>query len=144
MCHIDNYRNDDLAILELYEDVQYSNFVRPICTVRNTDFEQLNKFVQVTGFGLSYRNPDEKKNVTEFPVLRHGWLQIFDKSYSKNFFGAHNLVQQTGGDSGGPGYIENGDRNYLIGITSIGSYLDMYFASVGIHANQICQQTGIC
>ncbi|EGT41661.1 hypothetical protein CAEBREN_14609 [Caenorhabditis brenneri] len=147
MCFFDDYRHDDLAILELREDIPYSVFAQPICIAKNMDLQKLKTWVQATGFGLNYRYSIDNSTI-QHPVLRHANMQIFHLPPNVHFFGTENRDEEIGlreGDSGGPGYIEGADlKNVLLGVASTGGGFKAYFASVGKHAKEICHHTGIC
>lgn len=147
MCLYDDVEYDDLAILELREDIQFSNYVQPICVPRNMDLEEMNSWMQVTGFGYDSKTIGEKGKFQ--PLLRHAWMAVSEFHDDRRSFKVQNTVQEVGmreGDSGGPAFIENTEkRNYVIGIASA-TLVDnsAWYSSVGRHNTDICRHTGVC
>lgn len=146
MCLVDDCWYDDIAVLELLNDVKYSDAVYPACTPTNTQYEVINKWMEITGFGHNRFPLDEKFDP---PVLRHAWMQISNHTDENRRFDGIDRRRKNGlrgGDSGGTAYITTSAKKaFVIGVSNTASPdFTADFASVGYHYHQICLHTGIC
>ncbi|CAP28176.2 Protein CBG08330 [Caenorhabditis briggsae] len=123
-----SFRNDDIMILELSENIQFDDYAYPACVSSwnwfNTD-----------GQGTSR--------------LRNGVFQITDYDNQGRFIGLNGQpwgVNTRPGDSGGSLIHYDNGRYYVIGVSSTGSYTGFRAraSSVYAHFGQICSYTGVC
>ncbi|XP_053661113.1 serine protease persephone-like [Anopheles marshallii] len=132
----ENYRKrmNDIALLELEEDVVYQRDVGPVCL--NTDIDDIGSTVNLTvmGFGLDgdgqRTNKLWKATVNEVSISK--CQQMFSSTFLKININ-ENLVCALGekvedeytdackGDSGGPLVMQVGPKFYLVGVVSTGA-----------------------
>ncbi|KDR18888.1 venom protease-like isoform X2 [Zootermopsis nevadensis] len=124
---------NDVAILRLQNDVNYTNLIRPICLplapeIRSLDF--VRKFPYIAGWGsVQFNGPSSSQLLQlQIPVVSQAQCKDAFKKFSTAHIDDHVLCAgyaQGGkdacqGDSGGPLMWSKSQRYYLIGVVSYG------------------------
>lgn len=120
---------NDIAVLVLSSDVEYSDFVIPICLDNRVD-PDLTKLVgqrgSVAGWGLTENHTvAQLLRTAQMPVVSHVECvqadpTLFGRYLDRGMFcaGERNGTSVCNGDSGGGFYISEGDRWVLRGVVS--------------------------
>ncbi|EGT38769.1 hypothetical protein CAEBREN_22372 [Caenorhabditis brenneri] len=156
---------DDFMIVELSEDIEYSQNLQPACLARDTTDNELGTKLDFFGYGDNpppgvVHSPEPKFHVT--PKLLHQKIFVTEFTYEGNtyqtdsrVFMAQSVTSKTiacPGDSGG-GAIRNIDgRNTVVGVAMQGTCAKLLrgkdgfevYASVGYYREDVCEKTGIC
>ena len=146
----------DIALLELEREVEFNDFMKPVCLPRgNINFEA-SKMCTVTGFGNLRENGPQattlmKADVPLVPMseCKKSYRMTPDGEKLKVCAGyAAGRVDSCQGDSGGPLVCQEGGKSYLTGVVSYGygcarpGYPGVY-ANVKNLMEWIQQMTGI-
>ncbi|KAI1711344.1 trypsin domain-containing protein [Ditylenchus destructor] len=116
---------NDIAIIELEEELSFSKDIRPICLSGKHQVGDPDKNVVITGWGEITGYGDDPD------VLHEGTARILSDAMCKGYksmytpetlicMGSHNGTAPWHGDSGGPALLHEGKRWTQIGITSYG------------------------
>ncbi|EGT38810.1 hypothetical protein CAEBREN_01066 [Caenorhabditis brenneri] len=156
---------DDFMIVELAEDIEYSQDLQPACLARDTTDNELGTKLDFFGYGDNpppgvVHSPEPAYHVT--PKLLHQKIFVTEFTYEGNtyqtdsrVFMAQSVTSKTiacPGDSGG-GAIRNIDgRNTVVGVAMQGTCAKLLrgkdgfevYASVGYYREDVCEKTGIC
>ncbi|ULT97138.1 hypothetical protein L3Y34_005157 [Caenorhabditis briggsae] len=143
-----SFRNDDIMILELSENIQFDDYAYPACVSSNPNFQAIGTIVRFTTYGhnsWNWFNTDGQGTSR----LRNGVFQITDYDNQGRFIGLNGQpwgVNTRPGDSGGSLIHYDNGRYYVIGVSSTGSYTGFRAraSSVYAHFGQICSYTGVC
>uniref|UniRef100_A0A7E4UZK6 Peptidase S1 domain-containing protein n=1 Tax=Panagrellus redivivus TaxID=6233 RepID=A0A7E4UZK6_PANRE len=132
--------HNDIAIVLLDEDIEFNDFVKPICLGSIAHDKFVN--VKTAGFGLM----DEYGHQTN--VLRYINTNIV-KQKKREMDSKATDGSTCQGDSGGPtqASFNGSSRTYLAGITSRGicsSDGDTTSTFVPTYVDWVCSQTGVC
>ncbi|CCD68505.3 Peptidase S1 domain-containing protein [Caenorhabditis elegans] len=154
---------DDIMIIELSEDVEYSSELKPVCVAGNTDDNAPNSHLDLFGFGDDppRDKPSSLKNLHDIP-LKHHKVEIMDmnkegtsKRMDPRLFIAKSVTRTSvacPGDSGAGGVKEIDKRTTVVGVFTKTTCKFVYrdkrdeetYASFGFYANDVCEYTGIC
>lgn len=118
----------DIALLELEREVEFNDFMKPVCLPRGDINFEAGKMCTVTGFGTIREGGPQatalmKANV---PLIA---MSECKKSYSMTSNGerlkvcagyAEGRIDSCQGDSGGPLVCQEGGKFYLTGVVSYG------------------------
>lgn len=136
-----NYRNlekyDDIAIIELKNDVEYSSLVFPVCLHTNLADPPLAATLNVTGWGITDLKTRRKSNVLLKATVKTISIENCSKAYSRGGFlpsrgilptqicanDPNSISDACWGDSGGPLNLiidERYRKMQVIGIVSAG------------------------
>ncbi|XP_048097844.1 acrosin [Alosa alosa] len=123
---------NDVALLQLSTPLQFTDYVQPVCTIKNETEERTLKFSAcfISGWG-STRNEGpgvfrlREAEVDLIPRETCNQLDWYNGFISENMICAgfeEGNVDSCQGDSGGPlqCYSEEQERFYLVGVTSFG------------------------
>ncbi|KAH8285466.1 hypothetical protein KR054_009673, partial [Drosophila jambulina] len=78
--HYVHFTRDDIALLRLARSVRYTDFIRPICLLTNSNPLSSLRYLTVTGWGLT-------QNGRPSHILKTHTLQQKDRSYCARIFG---------------------------------------------------------
>ncbi|CAO4362156.1 unnamed protein product [Caenorhabditis nigoni] len=149
------YYVDDFAIIDLYEDLTFSETLGMVCVAGSRAANAVNTVLDYYGFGL---NPPKgsNKGPDNSGQLRHETINIIDKLMEDYYFLARSVDSKTVacvGDSGGGAIGDINGKKTIVGVLSQtncalpdkrdNDQMEQY-ASVGYYNDIICQLTGIC
>uniref|UniRef100_A0A182QR23 Peptidase S1 domain-containing protein n=1 Tax=Anopheles farauti TaxID=69004 RepID=A0A182QR23_9DIPT len=126
-------RRNDIALIEVTEDITTSRFVRPICL--NTELVDIGPSVNLTIMGWGIDNDNNQTNVLYKGTVNEIPLNVCRKRFRDLFFS--NTISETQicalgekymngttdtcpGDSGGPLVVTINEKPYLAGVVSYG------------------------
>ncbi|PIC52379.1 hypothetical protein B9Z55_002514 [Caenorhabditis nigoni] len=146
---------DDFAIIDLYEDLTFSETLGMVCVAESRAANAVNTVLDYFGFGL---NPPkgQQEGKDNSGQLRHEKINIIDKLMEDYYFMARSVDSKTiacVGDSGGGSIGDINGRKTIVGVLSQTNCAQPdkrdndpfeQYASVGYYNDIICQLTGIC
>ena len=123
--------NNDIALIELIDEVEFSDYIRPICLTRSQqilwNITAPGTFGIVTGWGMLMEDGPSPITLNEvrLPLVHQAVCAASTQfSISENMFCAGYERDIVGdacvGDSGGPFSVEYLERWYLVGLVSWG------------------------
>ncbi|CAI2300964.1 unnamed protein product [Caenorhabditis sp. 36 PRJEB53466] len=155
------YTFDDIAIIDLYEEVEFNENIHSACVSNSTIENKNGTELEYFGFGLNPKAAGEAPDPAgKTGTLRYENIKVFKKNYiftlPDYYFTAANPEHKTvtcQGDSGGGSVSREDGRTTIVGVlsqttchvvgASIKNATELY-ASVGFYAETICEHTGIC
>ncbi|KAF2974047.1 hypothetical protein EK904_011584 [Melospiza melodia maxima] len=120
-------KDSDIALMHLQHKVQYTDYIQPICLPEKNQQFPPGIICSIAGWG-AIRNDGPSSNIlqeAEVPLLSNEKCQQWMPKYNiteKMLCAGYDMggIDSCQGDSGGPLTFEDGDKWFLVGVTSFG------------------------
>ncbi|CAI2300976.1 unnamed protein product [Caenorhabditis sp. 36 PRJEB53466] len=151
-----NQHYEDMALIDLYEDVVFSENVHAACVSQSVDENKEQTQLEIFGFGLNPKTLGPGTQTDNTGILRHEKMQVFTMNVKLEPFNflAHDPNGTTitcSGDSGGGAVSKSNGKTTIVGVLSSTNcaspkrpILAELYSSVGHFSGQICQLSGVC